>query len=58
MKQPKYTDAHKYPNAYRKSTATDIRLTFRRERERLKAEAEQAAKDAQEVAAKVRRLGK
>ena len=58
MKSPKYTDAHKYPNAYRKSTATDIRLTFRRERERLKAEAEQAAKDAQEVAAKVRRLGK
>ena len=56
MKQPKYTDAHKYPNAYRKSTATDIRLTFRRERERLKAAAEQAARDQAEAEAKVRSL--
>ena len=58
MKAPRYTDAHKYPNGYRKAAATDVRSTFRRERERIKAAAEQAAKDAQEVAAKVRRLGK
>ena len=58
MKSPRYTDAHKYPNGYRKAASTDVRATFRRERERLKAAAEQAAKDAEEVAAKVRRLGK
>lgn len=45
MKTPRYTDSHKYPTGYRKAAATDVRLTFRRERERLKAQAEQVAKD-------------
>ena len=58
MKTPRYTDGHKYPQGYRKAAATDVRLTFRRERERLKAAAEQAAKDEVERQAKVRRLSK
>ena len=58
MRAPKFTDGHKYPNGYRKAAATDVRLTFRRERERLKAAAEQAAKDEVERQAKVRRLSK
>ena len=61
MKSPRYTDAHKYPTGYRKAASTDVRATFRRIRERLKAEAEQAAKDAAEREAKtvqMRRAGK
>lgn len=58
MKTPRYTDIHKYANGYRKAAATDVRLTFRRERERLKVEAEQAARDASEVQEKVRRMRK
>lgn len=57
MKTVRYTDSHKYPNGYRKAAATDVRATFRRIRERLKAEAEQAAKDAAEVQEKVRKMG-
>ncbi len=56
MKAPKFTDAHKYPNGYRKAASTDVRLTFRRERERLKAAAEQAARDQAEQEAKVRTM--
>ena len=56
MKTPRYTDQHKYPQGYRKAAATDVRLTFRRERERIKALAEQAAKDSAEAEAKVRTM--
>ena len=54
MKTPRFTDGHKYPNGYRKAAATDVRLTFRRERERLKAAAEQASRDQAEQEAKDR----
>lgn len=56
MKPPRYTDAHKYPTGYRKAASSDVRATFRRVRERLKAEAEAAAKNAAEVEAKVRKM--
>ena len=56
MKTPRYTDGHKYPTGYRKAASTDVRLTFRRAREKLKADAEQAAKDAAEAEAKVRQM--
>ena len=58
MKAPKFTDAHKYPNGYRKAAATDVRLTFRRERERLRAEAERKERDQAEAEAKVRQMRK
>ena len=32
---PRYTDQARYQNGYRRSGATDIRLTFRRARERI-----------------------
>ncbi len=56
MRAPKFTDAHRYANGYRDSKRTDIRLTFRRERERLKAAAEQAERDRAEAEAKVRKI--
>ena len=59
-KTPRYSDG-RYPHGYRKAANTDVRATFRRIRERLKAEAEQAAKDAAEREAKtvqMRRAGK
>ena len=43
MKNPKYTDLHRYRHGYRKSTETDITGTFRRvlrEREANKLEAD------------------
>ena len=58
MKTPRYTDGHKYPQGYRKAAATDVRLTFRRARERLKAAAEQVAKDEAERQEKVRRMAR
>ena len=51
MKAPKYTDL-RYPHGYVRAANTDVSKTFRRIRERLKAEAEQAAKDAAEAEAK------
>ena len=30
MKTPRYTDMHRFPHGYRKSTSTDIEITFRR----------------------------
>lgn len=51
MKEPKYTDLHKYPNGYKKSTHTDIKRTFNRIR------AEQAKNEA-EKDEKVRELKK
>jgi hypothetical protein len=30
VKEPKYTDLHKYPHGYRTSNQTDIRETFAR----------------------------
>ena len=45
MKTPRYTDSHKYPHGYRKSTNTDIEATFRRiKQENAKNLAEQAVK--------------
>jgi hypothetical protein len=41
MKTPKYTDLHRYPNGYRKSTETDVTGTFRR----IRREQEQARKE-------------
>ena len=58
MKTPRFTDSARYPTCYRKAAATDIRLTFRRMRERLKAEAEQSARDESERQEKVRRMGR
>ena len=55
MKTPRYTDL-RYQNGYVKAANTDVSKTFRRERERIKAAAEQAAKDDQERAEKVRAL--
>ena len=55
MKTPRYSDL-RYPNGYVRAAATDVRKTFRRIRERLKAEAEQAAKDQAEAEAKVRQM--
>ena len=55
MKTPRYCDG-RYTTGYRKAANTDVRATFRRIRERLKAEAEQAAKDAAEAEAKVRTM--
>ena len=54
MKAPRWTDAHKYPQGYRKAANTDVAATFRRVRERIKAQAEQAAKDEAERAEKLR----
>ena len=50
-KTPRYSDG-RYPHGYRKAANTDVRVTWRKERERLKAAAEQAAKDAAEAEAK------
>ena len=55
MKQPKYTDL-RYPNGYVRSANTDVSKTFRRARERIKAQAEQAARDQAEAQAKVRKM--
>ena len=55
MKQPKYCD-NRYPFGYTRAAATDVRKTFRRERERLKQEAEAAAKEEAERAEKVRKI--
>ena len=41
--KPRFTDAARYPNGYRDSKHTDIRLTFRRVREEQKRIAEEAA---------------
>ena len=56
VKTPRYTDGHKYPTGYRKAASTDVRLTFRRERERIKTATEQAAKDESERQEKVRAM--
>ena len=58
MAKPKFTDAARYPNGYRDSKHTNVAATFRRERERLKAAAEQAAKDEAERQEKVRRMAR
>ena len=57
MKAPKYTDL-RYPHGYVRAANTDVSKTFRRVRERIKAQAEQAAKDEQERVEKVRRMGR
>lgn len=43
MKTPRYTDSHKYPHGYKKAAETNVEATFRREREKLKANAAEAA---------------
>jgi len=53
-KAVRYTDTTRYPNGYRKSAETNIQLTFRRVREKLKIEAEQAARDEAERNEKLR----
>ena len=57
MKSPRYCDG-RYEHGYTRAASTDVRKTFRRERERLKLEAEAAAKDEAERLAKVRRMGR
>ena len=42
MKQPRYTDTHRYQNGYRKSTNTDVAATFRRVRAEQQKNAEEA----------------
>ena len=54
-KTPRYTDL-RYPHGYVRAANTDVSKTFRRVRERLKAEAEQLAKDETERAEKVRAM--
>lgn len=49
MKQPKFTDTHKFPVPYKPAAATNIEATFRRIRA-------QQAKDAAEREAKVSRI--
>ena len=56
MKQPKYTDQHKYPSGYTRSGHTDVAKTFRRIRLEQQRLAEQAAKDQAEAEAKVRTM--
>lgn len=53
MHKPKFTDAHKYPDGYRRAVDTDIQETFRRIRRR---QQEQAAKKAQNEAEATRKL--
>lgn len=37
MKEPRYTDRHRYPNGWVKSTETDVRATFDRVRKQQEA---------------------
>ena len=52
MKQPRYTDLHRYPHGYVKSGSTDVAATFRRVRAEQQRAAEQAQRDAAEAQAK------
>ena len=58
MKAIKYTDSHKYPTPYQKSTNTDIAARFRRVRAEQAKTAELAAANAAEAEAKVRKVGR
>lgn len=58
MKQPKFTDAAKYPHGYRRSAETDITVTFRRIKAEQKAAAEAQAQADAEAKAKVQPMRK
>ena len=58
MKTPRYTDADRWPNGYRRAAETDISKTFARVRAEQKRQAEQDAKNAAEAQEKMRPLKK